>query len=260
MRPVKPVLSVAVVLLALIGASSAVGARASADGNPKAAISILPGSGPLGVKFAAMSGSFPTPVVSYKWTFGDGFSSTGPAKTVAHEYVKPGTFTVTVTETDAGGHTASAMGTLKLFDCPASGKPCSTSLSTPAASVTNLAAQGPSADSQPAWLHLFTDPWRFNDCDPSIHNAVAITDSGFTGPLTVTLQYKTSAPSLYPVTCYSSAIPFTDSSGATVTSGALRTCQASANRPPCLLSSRIQGTAVTKVLRIPPGDPRVGAA
>jgi PKD domain len=259
MRLLKPVLPVAVVLLALIAASSAIAAEASAAGTPKAALSISPNSGSLGVKFQAMSGGFPSPVVSYTWTFGDGVSAAGPAKTVTHQYAKPGTFTVTLTESDARGDTAQALGKLKLFDCPTAGQECGTSLSTPAASVTLLTVQGPTVSSGPAWLHLFSDPWRFNNCDDKIHNAVAITDAGFAGPLTVTLQYKTSVPSLYPTTCYFSPIPFTNASGATVTSGALPSCQVAAAKPPCVVSSSIAGAAVTKLLLIPPGDPRVGA-
>lgn len=44
------------------------------------------------------------------WTFGDGFSASGPS--VSHTYAAPGSYTVTVTATDAVGNTRTSSGTI----------------------------------------------------------------------------------------------------------------------------------------------------
>ena len=87
-----------------------------------------------------------------------------------------------------------------------------------------------------------------------------MTDAGFTGPLTVTVEYVTADPSLVARTCFASPVPFTNSTGVVVESGALPMCDSVANRPPCVESIQTSGPKVTKTLLIPPGDPKVGAA
>ncbi|HEU5183331.1 MAG TPA: PKD domain-containing protein [Gemmatimonadaceae bacterium] len=52
-------------------------------------------------------------IVSYAWDFGDGESGTGP--TPAHTYATGGTYTATLTVTDAGGHTDVATATVTVF-------------------------------------------------------------------------------------------------------------------------------------------------
>jgi hypothetical protein len=54
-------------------------------------------------------------------------------------------------------------------------------------------------------------------------------------------------------------VPFVDAAGKTVTSGALPTCSASNAAVPCVQSIALVGSTVTKVILIPPGDPKVGA-
>ena len=89
--------------------------------------------------------------------------------------------------------------------------------------------------------------------------AAALTDSGFIGNLTVPLVYLTSYPDLARTTCFSSEVAFVDAAGMVVHSGPLPMCQVVVPVPPCVVSINISGTLVTKVLLVPPGDPRVGA-
>jgi PKD repeat protein len=67
---------------------------------PAAAFSGSPTSGAtsLNVVFTDRSTGSPT---SYRWTFGDGTSST--EKNPIHTYTKAGTYTVTLTTTNAAG-------------------------------------------------------------------------------------------------------------------------------------------------------------
>ncbi|MCY3023854.1 MAG: PKD domain-containing protein [Planctomycetota bacterium] len=77
---------------------------------PVAAISASPGTGsaPLGVLFDASASS--ADVQSYLWEFGDGSAST--AKTVTHIYITAGTYTTTLTVTNAEGLSASSQITI----------------------------------------------------------------------------------------------------------------------------------------------------
>jgi len=91
-----------------------------------------------------------------------------------------------------------------------------------------------------------------------VQPAVALTDSGFTGKLTVTLEYRSSAPKQAHTTCFSSTVAFVDAAGKRVYNGVLPVCN-DAQRAPCVKSVRLSGAKVTKVLLVPPGDPKVGA-
>jgi hypothetical protein len=42
-------------------------------------------------------------ITAYQWSFGDGIAVTTTGPTIAHNYGRPGTFTITVTETDSAG-------------------------------------------------------------------------------------------------------------------------------------------------------------
>jgi hypothetical protein len=145
-----------------------------------------------------------------------------------------------------------------LLNCPIGVGQCSGTLQTVGLFQT-LSALGPINPTAPADLDLFTGPFAFPNCDSAIQPALALTDSGFTGSLTVPLVYLTSHPDQARTTCFSSEMAFVDAAGMVVHSGPLPTCQVVPLVPPCVLSVNIAGTLVTKVLLVPSGDPRVGA-
>lgn len=70
---------------------------------PVAAFSATPrtGNSPLSVQFVDQSDGGPFPVTSWTWTFGDG--ETSEEKDPIHLYEQPGTYTVSLTATSAGG-------------------------------------------------------------------------------------------------------------------------------------------------------------
>jgi hypothetical protein len=245
--------AVVVVVWLMTAGAQAVGA----SGSPRASLSINPAQDRLTVTFVAQSSGFSSKVVSYAWTFGDGASATTSSSTVTHTYARPSTYLPAVKETDVAGASASASGTLAVFVCPTGTTSCSDSLST-GGSVQLLQASGPIAGTSAAGLNLFVGSFRVPKCESAIAPAAAVTDSGFTGSLSMTLQYTTSQPHHIGTTCFSSTVAFVDSAGKTVHNGALPACSASA-APPCVQSIQTTGSSVTKVLSIPPGDPKVGA-
>jgi hypothetical protein len=234
------------------------GETASSAPTPVAGISISPTNPRLTVTFIAQSSGFAGAITSYTWTFGDSASTTTSVNTVQHTYASASTFDVSVSETDSQGESATATGTLELLNCPVGVGQCSGTLQT-VGLLQTLSALGPINPTAPADLDLFTGPFSFANCDSAIQPALALTDSGFIGNLTVPLVYLTSHPDQARTTCFSSDVAFVDAAGMVVHSGPLATCQVMALVPPCVLSINIAGTLVTKVLLVPPGDPRVGA-
>jgi len=65
---------------------------------------------------AAASSDAEGTLASYAWDFGD--SSTGAGVTAGHDYATAGTYTITLTVTDAGGLTASTTRTVTVTDPP----------------------------------------------------------------------------------------------------------------------------------------------
>jgi PKD domain len=254
MRSIRAV--VAAVLLAS-GMASIVGAPASASTVPTAELSINPVAGALTVAFVAKSTGFASPVVSYTWNFGDGHTVTTSTPTVSHTYPSAATFSASLTERDANLQSARAAGTLKLTRCAPGSRACTASLSG-ASNVSLLRVQGPTSPSTPATVKLFVGPFQVANCEPQVSPAAAFADAGFTGSLTVTLSYTTSHPDQVGTTCFASTVPFVDAAGQTVTSGALPRCNTRGAVPPCVVSIRA-ATPITKVLRVPAGDPKVGA-
>jgi PKD repeat protein len=248
--------------LVVAGVATSAGA-AVAQPVPKAGLSIspaTPANKPLTVLFEAEALNFPSgAVIAFHWDFGDGSStSVQGTASVQHSYPQPGTFPVSLTET-LGSQEATAAAMVNVFPCPSATGQCSDSLTSPGP-VLDLAASGPA--SSRAEVNLLTDPWKFSHCSTSPLTAVGVTDVGFTGPLTVTVKYVTSRPSAIGKTCYSSTKAFANTASQMVHSGALPMCQPPPVGPvaPCVQSIQLSGPDVTKVLLIPPGDPKVGAA
>lgn len=234
-----------------LGAASAKAAQA-----PTAEISINPGHDQLQVTFTAESVGFPSAVVSYEWKFGDGAVEGTSTHTVSHTYLRASTYTASVTEKDSKGDTATTHGTLTLFVCKAAAT-CTQQVKNEG-NVLTLLASGPIVKTAAATVDMFVDPFQISGCEPQVATAVALTDAGFTGDLTVTLDYMTHFPKQVGTTCFNSKAPFTDAAGKSVTSGALPACQKKAVAP-CVKSVGLAGATVSKVILIPPGDPKVGA-
>jgi PKD repeat protein len=245
-----------IAVVAVVGAVSAAALPAGASGSPEAEISITPANGALAVTFTARSTGFPSAVVSFKWTFGDGAATTTTSHVVTHQYARTARFTPSVTETDGQGDKASASGTIQLFTCPTSQPTCTATLSN-APGIQALTASGP-VSAAAAALDLFGGPFKISQCQTEVVPTAALTDTGFSGNLTVTLDYTSAFPPQAKTTCFASAVPFVDASGKTVKNGKLPTCAAEQTAP-CVESTDISGSSVSKVLLIPPGDPKVGA-
>jgi hypothetical protein len=250
----------ALVVAALLAGStvSIVGAPASAGTVATAELSINPAAAALTVAFVASSTGFPSPVVSYTWNFGDGHTATTSTPHVTHAYASPSTFSASVTERDARLDSASASGTLKLTRCTLGNKTCTESLGG-VSNVSLLRVQGPTGPSTPASVKLFVGPFQIANCEHRVWPAAAFDDAGFSGSLTVTLSYTTSSPDQVGSTCFASTVPFVDAAGQKVTSGPLPLCHTNGAVPPCVVSTTMIGAAVTKVLHVPAGDPRIGA-
>jgi YVTN family beta-propeller protein len=74
------------------------------DQAPIAKLSVTPQPAGSATSLDASASTGPTsPIVSYAWNFGDGGTSTTTGATTTHVYANPGTYTASVTETDAVG-------------------------------------------------------------------------------------------------------------------------------------------------------------
>ncbi len=250
-----------VVAAALMGVALAAPAGASGrQVTTRAGFSIDPGPRALAVTFVATSSGFATPPGTFRWRFGDGSSVTTKAPTVTHTYRKPSRFTVTLTEIDSQEQRATAVGTVQLVTCSSASGSCTLQLKH-AGVVALLQLHGSRRPGVVATANLMAAPFRIAACESSIAPAVAFTDAGFSGTLTATLTYTTTNPDKVAATCFSSPVAFVDAAGRRVHSGDLRTCgpPTAAPRPPCVSSIHRRGTTVTKIILVPPGDPKVGA-
>jgi hypothetical protein len=256
MRPYRSVNLFLAATAALAVTAALGGVSASAASNPKAAISIQPASGPLTVEFVAQAAGFSSSPTSYSWVFGDGRSAQTTMPHRIHTYGAPGTYSVSVTETNATSQTATASGRLLLAPCPVGVGQCQAALQSPTG-VSSIQASGPIGPSSGAEVDLFSGSFRFPNCDLAVTPAGSMKDSGFTGALTVVYSYNTTNPNRINRTCFASTTPFIDSAGKSVLSGPLASCQTSG--PPCVNSTQVSGTRVTKTLSVPPGDPKFGS-
>jgi hypothetical protein len=234
---------------------------AAAAAAPQAELSIGLAPSQLSVTFVASSAGFPAQIVSYVFRFGDGHTVTTQSPTVVHIYQAAGRFAPQVTETDALGDTATAAGTLEVDTCAAAAS-CTKTLQN-VGSVEELSATGPTQESTPAGVDLFVGPYQIKNCDPAVETDGAVSDSGFTGNLTVTVVYTVPPGASGKTTCFASVVPFKDTAGKMVTHGKLPMCSGSPPTPPCVMSispsNPAPGMVATKKLLIPPGDPKVGS-
>ena len=74
------------------------------DQAPVAALIVTPGNQGQATHFNASASVAPSsPITNYAWNFGDGATANTSAPTTTHTYAHDGSYTATVTETDAGG-------------------------------------------------------------------------------------------------------------------------------------------------------------
>ena len=243
-------------LATVMVASILIGASPASASGPTAGLSIEPANGELTVTLVADSTGFATSVGTYVWSFGDGQKAKTTVPTVTHTYPAASIFHPSVTEKDPSGQKAKASATLALFNCAASSS-CSQSLNN-VTNVQSLQVAGPTMTGVPASVNLLVGQYKIKHCETAIEPGGAFTDSGFTGNLTATVVYTTSQSNPLATTCFASTVPFKNTSGVLVTSGALPNCSMSTPVAPCVQSESQMGSQVTKVLLVPPGDPKVG--
>jgi hypothetical protein len=250
----------AVAVICATGTVWAVPAAAVAAG-PQAELSIEPAPAPLSVTFVASAADFKP--ISYVFQFGDGHTVKTTSPTVVHTYAKPGHFAPRVTETGAAAvdSTITAAGTLNVDRC-AAGSSCTENLQN-VGSVIKLGITGPIEPNMAAGVNLFVGPSQIKNCETAVDTNGGVTDSGFTGNLTLTAAYHVTTLSGVGTTCFSSTVPFTNTGGMLTTSGKLPHCSGATPTPPCVKSivtkKLASGWQVTKTLLIPPGDPTVGS-
>jgi 6-phosphogluconolactonase len=93
------------------------------DRGPTAAFSGTAAADSNSASFNAAASSSPDyPIVTYAWSFGDGASKTTSGPTVAHTYDDKGTFTVTLTVTDAAGCSRAVVYTGQTASCNGAAK------------------------------------------------------------------------------------------------------------------------------------------
>jgi hypothetical protein len=232
-------------------------------------------SGPLEVAtFTDGNPTAPLSDFSALIDWGDGSSSAGtitqPGGTGttfdvsgSHTYTASGTYTVTVDISDVGGSTGTASDSADVANgtitCTGSG--CSGTVSTPTESV------GITSTSTTGTIDVTVDNTPFS-CGDSFRHApqyTTITDSGLDSArilLKVKFVNKSAAGLWYTpfAVCFQSLVPFTDSTGQTVTTGLLPTCLFVKKADgPCVKSIKdqpyLRGNVVENLI-IPSNDPK----
>lgn len=257
----RRVLVAAVALVTVLAVAPAVASGAGAARTPpRAGLSIDPGPHVLAVTLVAAATGFTTRLRSWRWVFGDGTSVTTKTANVTHTYRKAGRFQLSLTETDTQGQRATAVGTLELTACGAASTSCTVELQHVGV-VTLLRLHGTRPIGVAATADLLVAPFRIVACEKTMAPAVGFTDGGFSSDITATLTYTAADPDNVSATCFSSTVAFVDAAGKRVHSGDLPRCAPPqlTETVPCVRSTSVRGTTVTKVLLVPPGDPKVGA-
>ncbi len=74
------------------------------DQAPVAALTVTPANAGQATHFNASASVAPSsPITNYAWNFGDGATATTSTPTTTHTYARDGSYTATLTETDAAG-------------------------------------------------------------------------------------------------------------------------------------------------------------
>jgi PKD repeat protein len=140
---------------------------------------------------SASTDSDGTPIASYRFTFGDGtpaVTTTAPTAAAQHTYAAAGAYTVTLTATDTGGLTSTAV--TQSFTVVADNAPVARLTATQAASpALTVNADGSASTDTDAWP-IATYRFTFGDGTPAVT----------TTPPTATAQHTYAAAGTYTVT------------------------------------------------------------
>jgi PKD repeat protein len=174
--------------VAVIAAACTTPPSGGVNAAPKAVLVATPSSGtvPVTVSFDGLGSTDDGgPISNYAWTFGDGGTATGPQP--MHTYAAQGSFTATLTVTDAQGLTGSATKVIVVGGPNRS--PLAVAGSTPGSGKVPLAVTFSSAGSNDPDGSIASYRWEFGDgatsTDPSpLHTYTTAGD--FSAVLTVT--------------------------------------------------------------------------
>jgi PKD repeat protein len=146
--------------------------------------SSLSGPVPLTVTFDASTSTDPdNDITTYAWDFGD--TAVGTGINTTHEYATPGTFTATLTVTDAAGLSSTATASITATNTA----PVATILARPASGLVPLTVAFDGSSSTDAENNIATYAWDFGDgSNESVIGTTHVYNSGgvFTVTLTVT--------------------------------------------------------------------------
>ena len=154
--------------------------------------SVSSGIAPLSVSFTDTSTQSPT---SWAWDFGDGSSSTLQNPWVT--YANPGTYTVSLTATNATGSSALATGTITVTPAPQAPTASFTSSVSSGTAPLSVSFTDTSTQSPTSWAWDFGDGSTSTLQNPSVTYAAA---GSYTVTLTATNAVGTSAPATATIT------------------------------------------------------------
>jgi PKD repeat protein len=139
-----------------------VGGAANVAPAVEASADVVSGPAPLRVRFGAVGDDPDGPEggLSYAWEFGDGGSSF--ERRPRHTYMEPGTYTATVTATDAGGASGSDSVVITVSDPPGNRAPSVEAAVMPGAGAAPLAVRLTAAGTDPDGDRL-AYAWAFGD-------------------------------------------------------------------------------------------------
>jgi hypothetical protein len=250
------------------------------DQAPEAELSVIPAPAGSPTSFDASASVAPSsPISSYAWNFGDGHTATTSTPTTTHTYSTSGSFTATVTETDTAGTSTAGTSTAQVFTgqtvslnggaqavasqsfeivaCPANSS-CSGAADNTSQNVT---VGGTSSTVATLSVSLGSQLVSCGKGAAETEQVTTYSTTTFTASsLSATLTVDNDSSTKDFEVCYSSATPFTDDAGKSVTVGYLPTCAAVSDVAPYIVSLAISGGDLLADLSVLSGDPRMWGA